>query len=93
MFSSIKKFRFFIGCVKREAHDVSFVFVVCQLIKKDYTSCVSCITWNAPLILYIKKKTKKTGHLSQNKSEWIPIGIIQLFPRFLFRRCFLGKME
>ena len=48
--------------VKREAHDVSFVFVVCQLIKKDDTSCVSCVTWNASLILYIKKKKQDTYH-------------------------------
>ncbi|KAG5325951.1 AGO2 protein, partial [Acromyrmex heyeri] len=28
-------------------------------------------------------KSTQSGHSSWNKSEWIPIGIIQLFPRFL----------
>jgi len=33
--------------------------------------------------------TLRTYH--GTKSEWIPIGIIQLFPRFLL--CFLGKTD
>jgi len=32
-----------------------------------------------------------SGHVLWNFLKWIPIGIIQLFPRFLL--CFLEKME